>query len=258
MAPFIKTLDHDELNVIGDIHGDFAALQALIEIMPKAPILSVGDLVDRGANSKDVIQYFMDSPNASAIVGNHELMMLTALRDDPWDHYLPIWAENGGKETLKSYGLEYSRRLVAKDYCSDALTAALDFIGNLPVAVRFKDFVISHAPLDNKVWQSAIKAEEDLKNVSFKSPEAMKALQKEWRRTAESFVWNKSDPDQIDGLVGIYGHCWFQKSFVDIKGDLYARCIDGLAEGLLVGLNLPSGKIFSVPRPKQPKKRRKF
>ena len=45
MAPFIKTLDHDELNVIGDIHGDFAALQALIEIMPKAPILSVGRVI---------------------------------------------------------------------------------------------------------------------------------------------------------------------------------------------------------------------
>ena len=61
--------------VVGDIHGCFDELQKLlsrIHFTDRDELISIGDLVDRGPNPKEVLSFFMNTPNARAIMGNHE------------------------------------------------------------------------------------------------------------------------------------------------------------------------------------------
>jgi serine/threonine protein phosphatase 1 len=61
--------------VIGDIHGCFGELQELLKSVGAGDddvIVSVGDLVDRGPESVEVLEFFRDQPNAVAVAGNHE------------------------------------------------------------------------------------------------------------------------------------------------------------------------------------------
>ena len=61
--------------VIGDIHGCHSELMELIEaagISAGDRIIALGDLIDRGPASRDVVEFFMSAPNASSVLGNHE------------------------------------------------------------------------------------------------------------------------------------------------------------------------------------------
>lgn len=68
---------------IGDIHGNFVALKNLVEcISPtkKDTVIFLGDYVDRGASTKEVIEYVIklrEKTNVISLRGNHEVMMQT-------------------------------------------------------------------------------------------------------------------------------------------------------------------------------------
>jgi len=91
---------------IGDIHGCSLALKSLIDaIQPKEDdlIVTVGDYVDRGPDSRGVIDQLIDLRNRCHLVpllGNHEIMMLAALHD----HDISFWLDCGGDATIASYG----------------------------------------------------------------------------------------------------------------------------------------------------------
>ena len=69
----------------GDIHGCADALYALLEIVdPTADdlVVTLGDYVDRGPNTREVIDQILDLKKRCrliSLVGNHELMMLDAI-----------------------------------------------------------------------------------------------------------------------------------------------------------------------------------
>lgn len=93
--------------VIGDIHGCAKALRSLIDaIDPQSDdeLIFLGDYVDRGPNSRDVVQQLIALQEVCRVVpllGNHEIMMLgVALRgfDDE------TWIRSGGQATITSYG----------------------------------------------------------------------------------------------------------------------------------------------------------
>ena len=93
--------------VIGDIHGCAKALRSLVETMapePQDQLIFLGDYVDRGPNSRDVIEQLVQLRTQCRTVmlrGNHEIMLAGVLfRDlDP-----TVWLGSGGKATVASYG----------------------------------------------------------------------------------------------------------------------------------------------------------
>ena len=93
---------------IGDIHGNltaFDALLAAVKLTPADHLVLLGDYVDRGPDSTGVLQRLIQlrqTPRVTAIMGNHEEMMLAA-RAGHIDH-LRDWVLNGGMDTLISYG----------------------------------------------------------------------------------------------------------------------------------------------------------
>jgi serine/threonine protein phosphatase 1 len=103
---------------VGDVHGcadRLAALHGLIAADARARparqtvLVHLGDYVDRGPNSARVLELLSGPPPVAGaevvnLVGNHEVMMLDAA--DPLSHpgAWEFWLENGGAETLRSYG----------------------------------------------------------------------------------------------------------------------------------------------------------
>jgi serine/threonine protein phosphatase 1 len=102
--------------VIGDIHGEIDKLKKLIEklhVFPQDKLIFVGDYIDRGRYTKEVIDYLLELSSIHTCVflkGNHEDMMLDACIPDyqpSYPHRSPseLWKMNGGKQTMESYGL---------------------------------------------------------------------------------------------------------------------------------------------------------
>lgn len=139
---------------IGDIHGYDDLLEAMqqaiavdMERYPAAQVLIVylGDLIDRGPNSLDVIDMIIDhkenAPGNVEIIclrGNHDEWLVSFLDDAG---IVSPWALKGGLETLASYGLAKDDVLAAVADPDLAETLRQQFLLQLPE--RHKDFMLS-------------------------------------------------------------------------------------------------------------------
>jgi serine/threonine protein phosphatase 1 len=101
---------------VGDVHGRLdLLLDALDAIEAHAAgtsfrIVFLGDYVDRGPDSRGVVDLLIDLQKRRQVVclkGNHEELMCRALVE-PGRGNKERWLENGGKQTLLSYGLAWS------------------------------------------------------------------------------------------------------------------------------------------------------
>ena len=96
------------LLAIGDVHGCPGALDDLLAWVDPAPddvIITLGDYVDRGPDSRGVIQRLIELRQTRKVVclrGNHEVMMLEAWKGG-WDDR-KMWLGVGGVQCLGSYG----------------------------------------------------------------------------------------------------------------------------------------------------------
>lgn len=94
--------------IIGDVHGDFASLQSLLRRVADRQLVFVGDLVNRGPDSRAVVDRVADLVDAGQAVlvrGNHEVSLLAFVHGTL---SFVDFALMGGLPTLKSY-LETAR-----------------------------------------------------------------------------------------------------------------------------------------------------
>ena len=116
--------------VVGDIHGCYDELMALLEkvgLRANDRVVSVGDLVAKGPKSREVLQLFMADARFSTVIGNHDL----ALRRR--------W--NGEDVDLKPAQKEVNRELKAE---RDAYTS---FFNRLPFVIDLDTHLVVHAGL---------------------------------------------------------------------------------------------------------------
>ena len=103
-------MDNEKTFIIGDIHGCLDMLKRLIDKIPWRPgqdaLIFIGDCIDRGDNSKGVVDCIIDLirnyPYVSCLLGNHEAMLLDYLSWKKRDLYIA----NRGLTTLRSYSAE--------------------------------------------------------------------------------------------------------------------------------------------------------
>lgn len=97
---------------VGDIHGRIDLLDRLLadihDTDPDPFVVFVGDYVDRGEHSRDVLErlrtYMNERPGRTvALAGNHESMLLGFI-DNP-DDRAAKWLRYGGMQTLASFGI---------------------------------------------------------------------------------------------------------------------------------------------------------
>ena len=147
---------------IGDVHGRLDLLESLLAAIEadigssrksKVSIVFLGDLIDRGPESAQVIERLRTYRPANAsvhfIMGNHEEVMLRVL--DGEGELVDSWLRFGGAETLRSYGIEPRdlRRLDEDDTVARIRAAIPDshrrFLGGFSDSISFGDYLFVHA-----------------------------------------------------------------------------------------------------------------
>lgn len=122
--------------VIGDIHGCYHTLVELYnrirEKYSRIPIYTVGDLVDRGNHSYEVIKFVLDE-KILFTPGNHDYMFYHFFKD-PSSVFARSWIYNGNEMTLESY-----------EEHEEALFQHIDVIKSAPLYYNLEDCFISHA-----------------------------------------------------------------------------------------------------------------
>lgn len=151
---------------VGDVHGRADLLRDLLARIEAdwaaSPsqtmrLLMLGDYVDRGAESKGVLDILVDlvaqgGDRMVAMKGNHEEALLGFLQDPTTG---AAWAEHGGRETLVSYGVNPPRGRGDDDAWREARDAFarvippahLDFLRNLQLFATVGDYIFVHAGL---------------------------------------------------------------------------------------------------------------
>jgi serine/threonine protein phosphatase 1 len=103
---------------IGDIHGCLRAFDLLLEQVEPQPgdlVVTLGDYIDRGPDSKGVLDRLIALCERTRLVplkGNHDVMMLAAREDQ--EHF-DEWLSCGGKQALESYRAGNDWRTFARD-----------------------------------------------------------------------------------------------------------------------------------------------
>ncbi len=131
---------------ITDIHGcanTFAALLRRINFAREDTLFLLGDYIDRGPHSKQVLDLIFELREAGhhveCLLGNHDWVLLHAL-DEPDTEEAYNWKSRfGGKATLRSFGAATEQDIPAKYI---ALLESMDYYR------EYKDLILVHAGLN--------------------------------------------------------------------------------------------------------------
>jgi len=158
-----RIADGRRVYAIGDVHGRLDLLKTLLQQIrddhqdresADGVIVYLGDYIDRGRDSKGVVELLCGEPLANfqhiCLKGNHEQSLLTFLEDIDIG---PSWLYYGGAETLASYGIDASsleQDSAQLEALQVALRAALpshhlEFLQNLILTHREGDYLFAHA-----------------------------------------------------------------------------------------------------------------
>ena len=151
---------------VGDIHGRADLLSETLERIDedlwRRPVeyaveIFLGDYIDRGPSSKDVIDLLaarMVRNHSICLRGNHEELMETFLREP---RALASWLQLGGRETLISYGVvsrsdgEGSVSDIHQRFCRSFPGTHQAFLKCLKPWVCFGDYLFVHAGIRPEV-----------------------------------------------------------------------------------------------------------
>ena len=176
---------------IGDIHGSIDRLQDLMQKIPidftNDTLLFIGDYIDRGPGSVEVVEYLMDLkkrvPEIILLKGNHEDMLEKYL--DGTDRF--TYLLNGGQNTLDSY--------LSKTHRSDSFPIPaehIDFFKSLRLYYETEAYIFVHAGLRPKIPLASQKTEDLL-----------------WIR--DKFIYSKYN----FGKPVVFGHTPLEKPLVE-------------------------------------------
>ena len=205
---------------VGDIHGCFDKLVSLMQIididLKRETLVFIGDYVDRGPHSKEVVDYLIDlAQQESRLVflkGNHEQMLQDYLSGADKLGFL----YNGGEATLESY-------VKSKDQSETSFMPPghLEFFDNLRLYYETADYIFVHGGL---------------------KPAVPLSEQEEW-----DLLWIRDEFISSDFDFGkrvIFGHTPFREPLVlDNKIGIDTGAVYG---NKLTCVELPAVRFFSV------------
>jgi serine/threonine protein phosphatase 1 len=151
------------LFAISDIHGCFKPFYELvvniIKLTKHDNLILLGDYIDRGGQSKEVIDFIIDLKREgfqlTSLIGNHEVMLLNSYYNR---NELLLWMMNSGLSTLESFGVQDIR---------DIDTRYLEFFTSLEYFKIITNLIFVHAGFndlaadpfldkDGMVWECAL------------------------------------------------------------------------------------------------------
>ncbi len=151
---------------IGDIHGHLDLLKAAhhriradMALHGHGTIIHLGDLVDRGPDSRGVVEYLMTGVEAGRdwrmLKGNHDRLFSQFLNDPKWrdpglrPEHSWLHPRIGGAATLASYGVRNPGDRPLAPVLAEALAAVPQnhrrFLQSLPTRLALEDAIFVHA-----------------------------------------------------------------------------------------------------------------
>ena len=219
--------------VIPDIHGCSKTLKSLIEyninLSKEDSVYFLGDYIDRGNDSKGVIDFIISLQDSGYDVhclrGNHEDYCIRAWEDDQKRFLFRSkvekdWRKNGANQTLASFGVKRPRE-INKFY--------IDWMKNTKYYIELEDCILVHAGLNFKI--------DNPFNDTF------------------SMMWLrdfKVDKNKVGGKKVIHGHIPVEMSMIDLlknnnydflplDNGIYYKNKDGF--GNLLAYNIDTNEI---------------
>ena len=130
--------------IVGDVHGCLDMLKTLMGVIGWSPetdrLIFLGDFIDRGAQSKGVVDFVLEiaklSERVECLMGNHERILLDFMDGKDTNTFFL----NGGLATLNSYRTDqqkYGGFLIPDDH--------LSFFRSLKRIIELKDYYVVHA-----------------------------------------------------------------------------------------------------------------
>ncbi|MBR6790843.1 MAG: metallophosphoesterase [Oscillospiraceae bacterium] len=127
---------------LSDVHGELESLELMLRKIGFSSgdtLYLLGDAIDRGDHSLEVLRLVMETPNIVMLRGNHEQMLLDAMGPRPEPFARRLWLDNGGKLTHFAFtALPRGEQ-----------NAILDFLQGLPdqleIEVSGKRYLLVHA-----------------------------------------------------------------------------------------------------------------
>lgn len=262
-------------NVVGDVAGQYFTLKALLDKMPKdSELICLGDPIDRGPRSKQVVEFLMS--NGQTVNSNHAHLMVEAWEQSAMPGAFPryyekgIWLYNGAIQTLTSYDIDWVAKLNFQSHQSMYETvlnydetnlhtiipkAHIDFLKNCPMYIETDKFAMTHAPLN---FQKSLDEASEIGSGFVDGVDYDSEYSILWNR----YVTNKPHP-KLNGKINLFGHNasdnvkvytprypagikLTEEEFDNFnKSDIYAICLDTSSAKVLTGLHLPTMKLYT-------------
>jgi serine/threonine protein phosphatase 1 len=234
--------------VVGDVHGEYASLLNLVAKTPlHAKLIFVGDLIDRGVQSAEVVRFIRQN-NLACVKGNHEVMMIeygTQFVNEV-ENEIPIeqdnmWLKHGGRETLLSYGLVHieNNQMVPHPFIQEFIfqfKEDIEWMKQLPLYIELEQkhtsgrkIVVSHSAIA-PVW-------------------TLRDNQEFEKQFVNSVLWGRVKPIDSEPIFNIFGHTPHQFSadikqhYVNIDTGCYKKKEQGY--GVLSAYCIESGEVYS-------------
>jgi serine/threonine protein phosphatase 1 len=185
---------------IGDTHGEHDLLEEMLEeimkeIKPEDQIIFLGDYIDRGPKSFEVIETLVDlkmkHDNTIFLMGNHEQMLLRAIERGKFDDIM-LWQANGGDITVGNY--QDHGHLKGMNFHDQFPKSHLMFLKSLRMFYESAAFIFVHAGVLNNKFTPGIDQLHEM------DPDIFLWVRGEFY-TQENDMWGK---------IIIYGHSPFK------------------------------------------------
>ncbi|TAK12144.1 MAG: hypothetical protein EPO32_09785 [Anaerolineae bacterium] len=204
--------------VVGDLHGCYAEFETLLDkagLVEGDQILSLGDCVDRGPETPEVLSFFQTHPGNLLCMGNHERKHVRGA---------------AGELTLAL------SQKISKLQFGDKYPAALKFMQALPLYVELPDALCAHGYFEPGV------------SLDHQKPMILCGTMGGERYLVEQYAqpWYELYSGEVPILVGHKNYSESNEPFVyrDKVFGLDTSCVMGKA---LTGLLLPAFRFVSVP-----------
>lgn len=222
----------EAIYVIGDVHGCIKSLKKLVAKLPKnSKVCFVGDLIDRGKNSKKVVDFIIKG-KYDCVLGNHELFFIKALPkilNNESDPEVDYWLNKcGGLATLESYKSN-------GDLDKEKLLEHFNYLKSLPPFIEYKNIkkddrylVVSHSHVYDK-W-----VYKDYPKTS-----------NEYQSLIETVLLKRYKSHDNKDIYNVYGHTIFEKPKInEYKAGIDLGCVKKEQKGKLCALEFPSLKTI--------------
>ena len=188
----------------GDVHGCIYSLQRLIELINPEPgdqLVFLGDMIDRGDHSKEVIDYLIQLSSwysCHFIMGNHEVMFLDYLEH----RNSSKWLATGGQAMLNSYNTLNGPVFPANH---------LEFFNSCQYFIETENYIFTHGGFDPELsikdnlryykpedfcWQRIHMEQEFIERQKYR-----------WEKTVVCAHTPVSEPVMINKLIAIDTGC---------------------------------------------------